>query len=173
MGRGRLENTNQNISELIDKLFFLRRLMLTENARKAGLYLGQPQVLRFIKDHEGCLQVEIAAFLGTSAASVASSTRRLQNAGFVEKRMDSSDLRCNRMYLTDKGREAASQCQESACRADELLCQGFSQSELDVVASVLGRMVANISGCSENEVDLTTLSRTFRENNKAEDSYVE
>ena len=66
-----------SITEKLNKLFLWHRISLYKIAHHSGLYQGQLPVLAFIQKNEGCTQKEVANQLGVSAASVASSTKRL------------------------------------------------------------------------------------------------
>ncbi len=66
------------------------------------LHKGQFPVLLFVEKNSGCTQVELANGLRVSPASVAVSTKRLEKAGFLKREQDESNMRCNRLYLTEK-----------------------------------------------------------------------
>ena len=74
--------------------------------RKNGLFWGQPPILHEISEREGCTQIELAEALGVSAPSIAASTKRLEKSGLIRKETDDSNLRRNKIYLTESGRAA-------------------------------------------------------------------
>ena len=74
---------------------------------KYGLYPGQPLLLFAIRDSENPTQNELAEKLGVSKASVGVSLRRLEKSGFVKRKQDKKDTRCNRIVLTNKGKDYA------------------------------------------------------------------
>ena len=81
---------NEELRELVgslSKTFITHRKCFLKYSQKFGLYVGQPQVLNFVRKHPGCTQNEIAQALGVSAASIAFSTKRLQAAGFLQKQV--------------------------------------------------------------------------------------
>lgn len=145
-----------SITEKLDKLFLWQRISLYKIAHHSGLYQGQLPVLAFIQKNEGCTQKEAADQLGVSAASIASSTKRLQRAGMIRKKIDENNLRQNMLYLTEEGEKAT----EKTCKKmDEFhlsFFQGFSDKELDLLGQFLDRLILNVAG-KDSTVDLFSL----------------
>ncbi len=96
---------NETVREL-KQVMKLYRGRIDAITRKNGLFWGQPPILYEISEREGCTQVELAESLGVSAPSIAASTKRLEKSGLIRKETDDSNLRRNKIYLTDCGREA-------------------------------------------------------------------
>ncbi|MGL4656652.1 MAG: MarR family winged helix-turn-helix transcriptional regulator [Sarcina sp.] len=95
--------------ELYDEL----RRMMKGHFRKSRtvlekyeLYAGQPPLLFLLLKEEGQRQKDIAKALNIQAATVTVMVKRMEKAGFVEKREDEHDKRISRLYLTEKGRSA-------------------------------------------------------------------
>lgn len=145
-----------SITEKLNKLFLWHRISLYKIAHHSGLYQGQLPVLAFIQKNEGCTQKEVANQLGVSAASVASSTKRLQRAGMIRKKIDETNLRQNMLYLTEEGEKTT----EKTCKMmDEFhlsFFQGFSENELELLGQFLDRMIHNVAG-KDSSVDLFSL----------------
>lgn len=51
-------------------------------------------------------QKKLAELLHVSPATVANSLKSLERGGYVRKEADPADARCNRVFLTDRGRRA-------------------------------------------------------------------
>ena len=54
----------------MDRLAGLRRHLINREADENGIYLGQHRVVRYIGEHPGCSQREIAAALDSTAKIV-------------------------------------------------------------------------------------------------------
>lgn len=134
------------IVQRIKRLEIMHRLCIQRASVKEGVHLGQPPILIYIAEHEGCTQREIADAQQVSASSIATSLKRMQRSGLIEKSVDTADLRSNRLRLTGKG-QAAMQRSRQACDAvDRQMFEGFSQEELSTFCHYLDRLIDNLSG---------------------------
>ena len=91
---------NHALGGRIIQLNVLRRNLFRKKSAGCALYDGQRPMMETIVCHPGCTQQELASMLCITPASVALSTKRLQKAGFLEKRRDADNQRCNRLYAT-------------------------------------------------------------------------
>ena len=108
----------KELRDVVGHLFevdVLRRVCLQKAASDSGLYFGQLPILQFIHEHPGCTQREIADKIGVTSASVALSTKRMQKSGLLTKEIDSQDLRCNRLELTETGIEYSTPSSPKNC----------------------------------------------------------
>ena len=128
----------------MDRLVMLRRVLINREADENGVYLGQHHVLRYIKQHPGCSQKEIAEALSQSAAAVTLSTKRLQEMGLITKQTDADNLRVNHLFITEKGEENESSFISVIERYNELMLDGFSQQELEQMQQFVQRMHDNM-----------------------------
>ena len=128
----------------LTKAYITHRKCFLQQSQKHGLYVGQPQVLYYIREHQGCTQNEIAAHLGVSAASIAFSTKRLQNAGFLQKQVNSLNMRCNKLYITPEGEEILNQFRKSHDELNKVMFEGFSEAELNQIEDIAKRVYDNL-----------------------------
>lgn len=128
----------------LNKVFITHRKAMLQKSQLYGLYVGQPQILTFIKDNPGCTQNEIAENIGVSPASIAFSTKRLQKAGLLQKQVNSLNMRCNRLYVTPEGIETLEKFGEDFDSMNQIMFDGFSEEELHRLAEFAGRVTANL-----------------------------
>ncbi|MEG2106272.1 MAG: MarR family transcriptional regulator [Clostridia bacterium] len=105
----------------------------------------QIPLLNYIMEHEGCTQVNIADALRVSSASVALSTKRMAQSGLLDKSIDEKNLRCRRIFITDKGREIAGSGVKICNMLDENMMHGISENEVKVFCDILDKMITNMS----------------------------
>lgn len=138
----------------LEKLYVAKRTamygLISESPKK--LYFGQMPILRYIMKHNGCTQAELAEHLGVSPASIATSTKRMQNAGLLEKRDDANNLRRKNLYITGDGIENYTYFKKVFDAFDKKVYDGISKKELDVFSRVVDKMTMNITGESENTI---------------------
>lgn len=144
------ENLRKLVGELT-KAFITHRKCFLQQSQKHGLYVGQPQVLSYVRDHQGCTQNEIAAHLGVSAASIAFSTKRLQNAGLLQKQVNNLNMRCNKLYVTPEGEEVLNAFRESHDKMNNAMFKGFSEAELEQIEDNAKRVYANLEEFMKEE----------------------
>ena len=124
----------------------------TENKfREKGLYFGQPPILKYLSENENATQKEIADFLHVSAASVATSLKRMEESGLVVRLENKKDARKNNLKLTKKGKELTKFADDYFLRIENETFLGFSEEEIDVLISFFERMNKNLSDFAKEE----------------------
>ncbi|MDW5298678.1 MAG: MarR family transcriptional regulator [Sedimentibacter sp.] len=137
----------------LEMLSVLRRIEAHKIFLKVGLYPGQLHLLEYIMNNDGCTQKEIADILRVSPASIATSTKRLQKSGLIEKKTDEDNLRKNMLSVTEKGSDLARKCRESFDVFDKKLFSDFSDEELSSMKNYLDRLILNITDGKGSEID--------------------
>ncbi len=133
--------------EMVHKLIstsLIHRYHITKSAQKAGLYYGQPMILEYIKENHLCTQKELADSLHISPASVATSIKRLEKSGFVNRVSDTEDIRKNRLSLTENGFSVLKDFRNICDETDKEMFKGFSQEECEVLCNYLERLYNNL-----------------------------
>lgn len=145
------------INKCFEKLAAFKRRQLIGLLEDEKLHVAQFPALKFIIEHGGCTQVELAEFLYVTPASVAVSTKRMERAGLIEKREDKNNLRQKNLFITDKGTEAVNECKAIFDRFDEQMYAGISFEELDLLKNVLEKILMNIK---KEELYAKNISKT-------------
>lgn len=140
------------------KLNLLRRDFIQESTVDIALYFGQLPILEYVIEHDKCTQKEIADRLSVTPASIAISTKRMQKAGLLEKKVDENNLRCNRLTVTKKGHELSKQYRLKFDEMDKKMFVGFGEDELKQVNSYLSRLIMNITGDVNDEISIYSVA---------------
>lgn len=119
--------------------------------REKGLYFGQPPILKYLSENENATQKEIADYLHISAPSVATSLKRMEEAGLVVRLENKEDARKNTLKLTKKGKELFEYAENMFLHIDDVTYNGFSEEEIDLFCSFLERMNRNIEEYAKGE----------------------
>ncbi len=138
------------IIDRMNKLNLIHRINIQTEAYKNGLYLGQLPILEYVRKNNKCTQREVANFLKISPPSVATSVKRMQKAGLIEKETDPGDQRYSRLSITDKGTRISEKCRREYDLIDAQLFAGFDEKECETLYDFFGRMINNISGDVED-----------------------
>ncbi len=146
----RMALTYFEIIDRMNKLNIIHRMNIQTEAYKNGLYLGQLPILEYIRKNNKCTQRELANFLKISPPSIATSVKRMQKAGLIEKETDETDQRYSRLSITKKGIEISEKCRTQYDQIDAQLFAGFSEKECETLYDFFGRMIKNISKDAED-----------------------
>ncbi len=92
---------------------------------------------------------EIAAALGVTAPTVSVAVRRLEAAGFVERRPDPDDRRVVRLFPTGKGRALHRQVQGFRRKKVNRLLAGLSPEERATLCALLQKALQHAEGGTE------------------------
>jgi Transcriptional regulators len=133
------------IARRMNKLSILHRIHIHKRASKEGLYIGQLPILEYVENHNECTQREVADFMQVSPPSIATSVKRMQKTGLLEKATDESDLRYNRITITQKGKDISQKCRKAFDKIDAQLFSGFNDEECNQLCNYFDRMIANLS----------------------------
>lgn len=116
-----------------------------------GLFAGQHHIIMML-ERVGCATVsQIAEEMRTTSATASVSIKRLEKAGFVEKKSSDSDARITKIYLTDKALAVTQRIKSKMDEAEESLTSGLTQEEKYQLSDLLDKVVNNI--ISQKECD--------------------
>jgi DNA-binding MarR family transcriptional regulator len=119
-----------------------------------GLYCGQPPLLRALWEQEGLTHGELAARLHVQPATVTKMLRRMEKAGFVERRPDTEDQRVSRVYLTDAGRAIQNEVKQVWHILENETFDGFTTEERALLRRFLRQMRENLLQATEGKSPL-------------------
>ncbi|MFM0223959.1 MarR family winged helix-turn-helix transcriptional regulator [Paraburkholderia dipogonis] len=99
-----------------------------------GVTAAQAGLLFFLGKNDGALTSEAAAALDLKAPGMSGLVDRVERAGLVERHSDELDRRASRLWLTAAGRAALKRSKSGLAELNARLTEGFTASEIDVVA---------------------------------------
>ena len=161
-----MTNRYRSLGGKLITIGILRRLQIQKRIRGKEIFKGQFPILEIICMNEGCTQKFIAERLMVSQASVALSVKRLAKAGMIEKTVDEQNLRCNRIFPTEKGRAMKEELASMHRAVDEMSFKGFTDDELVMIDAVFAKMIDNLSEDRKGELSICALCRELEEAEK-------
>jgi MarR family transcriptional regulator, organic hydroperoxide resistance regulator len=138
------EPTPERLGNLLSKVCGLRYRRMHALLYSLGLYGGQPTMLNALWAEEGMTHSQLAEQLNKSPATITKMVKRMERAGFVERRPDERDERLSRVYLTGAGRDIRSAVEEAWRAFDEQAFAGLGEEELAALRSSLLHICQNI-----------------------------
>jgi DNA-binding MarR family transcriptional regulator len=109
-----------------------------------GLYGGQQFVLSALWEEEGITHSELAERMHVQPATITNALKRMERAGFVERRHDAEDQRVSRVYLTDAGRDIRDAVEQVWGDLDADAFDGFTAEDHAVLRRLLLRVRENL-----------------------------
>jgi DNA-binding MarR family transcriptional regulator len=111
---------------------------------RIGLYRGQAILLMILSHEDGMSHSEIAAKLQISPAAATKVIKRMEQAGYLQRRADPDDERVSRVYLQDKGRAVIAEIDRAFGELDRAMFDGLLESDLEQFRNLLTHMQANL-----------------------------
>ena len=109
-----------------------------------GLYRGQPPMLHALWEQEGLTHSELAARLHVKPSTITKMIKRMEKAGFVERRSDPEDQRISRVHLTDVGRSIQNDVEQVWRTLEDETFVGFGLEELVLLRRFFLQMRDNL-----------------------------
>ena len=110
---------------------------------KYGLVKGQAQLLLIIKDNEGSTQKDLANYFNVKYSSMSERINKLENLGYIERVHEDGNLKNNRIYITQSGKQAATQCRRILGDIETRLFKGFSKKDITSLEKTLNILLEN------------------------------
>lgn len=136
----------EELSKKMALVHALRRTALNRERERLNQKLIPVPLMAYVLEHPGCTQGEIAAWLYISAASVATSCKRLEKEGLLERRVDPVNRRKNQLYVTEAGEALTREKRAMLDRVNALAFAGIDEGDAQAFARVLDKMMDNLGG---------------------------
>ncbi|MFD0021958.1 MarR family winged helix-turn-helix transcriptional regulator [Streptomyces sp. NPDC058382] len=119
---------------------FLVNAVYAESGREHGITAQQGQLLCVLMVQPYGMR-ELGSMLGLAKSSLTGLVDRSVQRGLVRREADPEDGRAVRVALTAKGEELSEAFYAETCRRVETLSTGLDDTERELLARVLGRLV--------------------------------
>lgn len=117
---------------------------ISKNLEKSGLGSGQYIFLFSLLKKDGVNQEVLSNELFIDKGTTARALKKLEEEGFVERRICQTDKRANRIYVTDKARQIESEIVDCMRNWREVLLKEISEEDMLTTIRVLSKMVKNV-----------------------------
>jgi DNA-binding MarR family transcriptional regulator len=113
--------------------------------KKEGITPGQPRILDYLWEHDGCIQRDLAENCNIEPATVTAVMANMERAGLIERRPNPDDRRVLSVWLTNKGRESRSKFREIFENIEKECFEGFTEQEIEQTKGFLERLLVNLT----------------------------
>lgn len=154
------EDSERSLLMLFGQVAHLQLLRAYNLLDTFGVHPKQVPTLMVLKSHEGTSQKELVELLRVKAPTVAVTVKRLERAGYVERRGDEEDQRVSHINLTEYGKRIVEQIPSQMKQVEEEALRGFTQEEIMLMRRLLLQMRENLTMPPEEETVETPRGRT-------------
>ncbi len=121
---------------------FQRLLML--KLAPFGLTIGQPKILDYLADHNGCMQKELGTACQVDPATIVGLINRMEENGLVERRQQDGNRRSFYVYLTVEGWKKTKAVKIAFEELEKDAFHEFSNEEQEQLVSQMLRVKNNL-----------------------------
>ena len=145
MIRGKGKNRMTYHQLMLENQQLLARKLL-ERVAEEGLSSGQPKVLEFLLEHDGCMQKDVAEHCDIEPATTSRVLDTLEKNGFIVRKTMEGNRRAGSILITEKGREVVEKWVGHCHEAEASMLTGFTEEETAQFGDFLSRAYKNMSG---------------------------
>ncbi|MBN1197139.1 MAG: MarR family transcriptional regulator [Candidatus Aminicenantes bacterium] len=109
-----------------------------------GLGSGRVRLLLDILENPGETQESLSLHAGVDKTTTAKAVKRLEAAGYVQRRPAENDRRLRCLFPTDSARALRPDLMRRLRLVHEILLQGFLETEISRLSGYLSRMLENL-----------------------------
>lgn len=134
-------------TETIWKLLYTcrhHRYSLNAQLQNTGVFESQHRLLMNISNKPDFTQKELAESMQISPATLAVTLKKLEKGGYVKRQMDDRDNRCNRLVLTERGKEVVEVSHKVFSELDRMFFKDFAEDEILQLGNYLDRICCNL-----------------------------
>lgn len=123
------------------------REVADKNLQKYNLTAAQLEILAYLKcsEKEEIHQRQIETWFQLKNPTVTGLLNRLEEKGFIVRKMNPADRRYRVVELTDKGEKLLDEMWEEAKNAENRLFGSLSREELEQLSGLLDRILSSLS----------------------------
>ena len=117
---------------------------LLEKVKSAGLTLGRPKVLDYLKDNDGASQKEIATACFIEAGSLTSILNGMEKKGLIERRILNGNRRTFHIFMTEAGKKSQEAVEVAFQEVEKTALKGIEKQDLEKFMKVSEKIFENL-----------------------------
>ena len=117
-----------------------------EKLSELNLSMGQPKILEFLYEHNGCMQKEIALGCQIEPASVTSILLKTEKEGYIVRRNENENRRTLHVYLTKKGLKTAEAVKSGMGMIEDKALEKLDEKEKEVLIELMKKVNLGLLG---------------------------
>lgn len=142
----------ESIHYLLMSDHFLVQKSLITSIKDSELTPGQPKILDYLQNHNGCVQKEIAKGCHIEPASITVILKGMESKGYIERKMLNGDRRSLYVFLTEKGKKYIEYLNEKFDKVENTALKNFSEDKKQQLNDLLMRVYENMIANEKEEI---------------------
>ena len=138
------DNWDARLGFLMHDVSRLRRGVFDDFMKPVGLTRSQWWILAHLARHDGMIQSDLANVLDIGKAALGGLIDRLEASKFIERRLDDSDRRVKRIYLTTKGSQMITEIKVRSHEMSERILAGLDVDARHKLVDMLSLVKRNL-----------------------------
>ena len=135
-----MSNEDYRIGKAVSILFRYGQNFISRKLDHYNIGRGQSLLLITLKKKGGIRQEELACLLRIDKGTIAKSLKRLEEEGYIERKIDYDDKRANKVFLTQKAVDIMPAVEEAIHEWEEYLTSDFSDEDKKLAKHLLSEM---------------------------------
>jgi DNA-binding MarR family transcriptional regulator len=132
------------LTHLMGHIMKLHRHNLDMRIQAYDVFPGQPQLLIKLSEEDGQIQKELARKIQVTPATLTVMVTRMVKSGLVVRKSVPNDQRISKVFLTEKGRRAASAVKKALREIEAKCFEHFNSEEQLLLRRLLLQMHTNL-----------------------------
>lgn len=142
----------ESIHYLLMSDHFLVQKSLLTSIKDTELTPGQPKILDYLQNHNGCVQKEIAKGCHIEPASITVILKGMESKGYIERKILNGDRRSLYVFLTEKGKKYIEYLNEKFDKVENTALKNFTEDEKQQLNDLLMRVYENMIANEKEEI---------------------
>ena len=143
-------NMNQGLHYIIRLCHTLCNKKILQKTNALGLSAGQPKILEFLFNHNGCEQKEIAKACEIEPSTVTNLLAKMEGANLIKRKQLNGNRRSLHVFLTEEGGRVTQEVMEIFEEVKREAFEGFTTDEQLEMFRLLTKMFDNLSDYKHN-----------------------
>lgn len=138
------EYVEGKLHRLLAMAFQMHRKRVEPDLAEIGVSLGQPRILYYLSEHDGCIQKDLSDTFDLEPATVSVILSNMESSGLVRRESSADDRRVLRIFLTKKGAQTKTHIERLFIETEREGFRGFSETEKRKTLEYLDRVYENL-----------------------------
>lgn len=132
------------INDISKRVKVLTLRKIERKTELSGISQCTRAILKSLANKDGITEMELCRDIKYAAATVSVALKKMSYDKMLDIRIDPVDRRQTIIYITDKGREIGEYLDNAYSEIDEIILNGISEEERELLLPLLKRMLVNV-----------------------------
>ena len=122
-------NNPNNISEHLHLAEIAQEKFVHGKLQQLGLNIHQARLIKYIADHPGTIQKDVATYLNRQTATMTNMLKGMEKKGYLSRRIPTDNERQKQIFIEPKGEKLVESIKEIFASLEQKVTQLIPQAE--------------------------------------------